>query len=148
MPDVDDMGPIDYLAVEFPAGSMDGTAFSMVEDLVNRHVIHILDIALVRKSPDGKVTVLEESEFDNHGLETFHGAASGVLGGEDLHEAGELLAPGAAAVILIYENTWAAPLARQLRQVGAQLLATGRIPVQAILAALDESEPQYATGGR
>ncbi|MFF5078079.1 DUF6325 family protein [Actinoplanes sp. NPDC000266] len=148
MPEVDELGPIDYLCVELPPGSMDGKAFSLLEDLVDRHIIRVLDIALVRKNPNGKVTVLEEAEFDVNGLGSFHGAASGVLGGEDLQEAGELLEPGAAAVILIYENTWAAPLARQLRHVGAQLLASGRIPVQQLIQALDDSEPQYAAKGR
>ncbi|GAA0468976.1 hypothetical protein Ade02nite_31830 [Paractinoplanes deccanensis] len=148
MPEVDEMGPIDYLCVEFPAGSMDGTAFPLLVDLVDRHIIRILDIALIRKDADGKVFALEESEFDINGLDAFHGAASGLLDGEDLREAGEVLAPGAAAVLLIYENTWAAPLARRLRLNGAQLVASGRIPVQALLAALDDTEPQYAAKER
>jgi hypothetical protein len=148
MPEVDEMGPIDYLAVEFPPESMDGTAFTLLEDLVDRHVIRVIDIALVRKNPNGRVTVLEEAEFDVNGLGSFHGAASGVLGGEDLQEAGELLEPGAAAVILVYENTWAAPLTRRLRHVGAQVLSSGRIPVLDLLAALDRSEPQHAAGRR
>jgi hypothetical protein len=148
MPEVDEMGPIDYLCVEFPPGSMDGTAFPLLVDLVDRHIIRVLDIALVRKEADGKVIALEEGEFDIHGLDAFHGARSGLLGEEDLREAGESLSPGASAVFLVYENTWAAPLARTLRRNGAQLVGGGRIPVQALLEALDESEPQYAAGSR
>jgi hypothetical protein len=142
--DLQEMGPIDYLCVEFPDGSLKGEAFPLLLDLVNRHLIRVLDIVFVRKNLNGTVTVMEGRDLDFAELSAFHGAASGVLGGDDLREVGEILTAGSAAVILVYENTWAAPLAVTLRRNGAQLVAGGRIPVQALLAALDETEATFA----
>ncbi|BAL86996.1 hypothetical protein AMIS_17760 [Actinoplanes missouriensis 431] len=141
--DLQDMGPIDYLCVEFPDGSLKGNAFPLLLDLVDRHIIRVLDIAFVRKNLDGTVTAMEGRDLDFEELGAFHGAASGMLGGDDLREAGEVLTAGSAAAILVYENTWAAPLAITLRRNGAQLVAGGRIPVQALLAALDETESAF-----
>ncbi|GAA2706422.1 DUF6325 family protein [Actinoplanes palleronii] len=140
--ELDVMGPVDYLCVEFPQGTLTGRALPMLLDLVDRRVIRVLDLLFVRKSPDGTVVALDGRELELSGLGAFHGAASGLLGGDDLREAGAILAPGAAAVLLVYENLWAAPLARQLRVSGAQLVAGGRIPVQGLLAALDAAESQ------
>jgi hypothetical protein len=148
-----EMGPIDYLCLEFPDGSLKGDAFPLLLDLVDRHLIRVLDIAFVRKNLDGSITAVEGRDLDFAELGAFHGAASGMLGGDDLRDAGEVLTAGSAAVILVYENTWAAPLAVTLRRNGAQLVAGGRIPVQALLAALDETESAFvpavsSLGGR
>ncbi|WP_433829854.1 DUF6325 family protein [Actinoplanes sp. CA-015351] len=141
--ELQEMGPIDYLCVEFPDGSLKGTAFPLLLDLVDRHIIRVLDIAFVRKNLDGTVTAVEGRDLDFDELSAFHGAASGMLGGDDLREVGAVLTAGSAAVLLVYENTWAAPLAVTLRRNGAQLVAGGRIPVQALLAALDETESAF-----
>ncbi|MFC7528683.1 DUF6325 family protein [Actinoplanes sp. GCM10030250] len=152
MRELEEMGPVDYLCVEFPDGSLNGTAFPLLLDLVDRGIIRVMDILFLRKEKNGTVVAVEGRDVDLAGLGAFHGAASGILGGDDLREAGEVLSPGAAAVLLVYENTWAAPLAVQLRRNGAQVVAGGRIPVQSLLAALDETEPEAAravsTGGR
>ncbi|BCJ45746.1 hypothetical protein GCM10010168_58340 [Actinoplanes ianthinogenes] len=145
MPELDELGPVDYLCIEFPQGSLTGKAFPQLLDLVDQHIIRVLDLLFVRKNQDGSVIALDGTELEIAGLGAFHGAASGILGGDDLGDIGEILAPGAAAVIMVYENTWAAPLARTLRDNGAQLVGGGRIPVQALLAALDATEPEQST---
>ena len=138
--DLDEMGPVDYLCIEFPAGSLTGDGLSMLADLVDRRIIRVLDLRFVRRGADGSLAVLGVDEIDRSGLGIFHGAASGILGGDDLAEAGRMLTPGSAAALLVYENLWAAPLATRLRRAGAQLVAGGRIPIQGLLAALDASE--------
>jgi hypothetical protein len=142
--DLDDMGPIDYLVVEFPGSRMTGEGLPMLVDLVDRGIIRILDLVFVKKELDGSVRGLAIADLDRDGkldLAVFEGAASGLLGQEDLDEAGGVLEPGSSAGLLVYENRWAAPLARELRRGGGQLVASGRIPVQAVLAALDATEP-------
>lgn len=137
-------GPIDYLVVEFPGSRMTGEGFPLLIDLVERGVIRILDLVFVSKAEDGSVSGLAIADVDGDGeldLAVFEGAASGLLGDDDVQEAGSVLEPGSSAGILVYENVWAAPLAAALRRGGGQLVASGRIPVQAVLAALDATEP-------
>lgn len=148
--DFEDMGPVDYLVVEFPGNRMTGEGFPLLVDLVDRNIIRILDLIFVRKDTDGSVTVLELSDVDGDeelDLTVFEGASSGLLGQDDVEEAGAALEPGNSAAVLVYENTWAAPLARAMRRSGAQLVAGGRIPVQALLASLDaiEDMPEQGT---
>ena len=135
--DLDAMGPIDYVVVEFPGNRMTGEAMPLLVDLVDRGVIRILDLAFVRRDLDGTVSGLTISDMDADGAEqfaVFEGASSGLLDDEDLAEAGGILEPGNAAGVVVYENTWAAPFAAALRRSGAQMVASGRIPVQALLA--------------
>ena len=141
---LDETGPIDYLVVEFPGNRMTGEAFPLLVDLVDRGLIRILDLVFVRKDLDGSVAGLELADLNGDGqldLSVFDGASSGLLGEDDIQEAGEAVQPGSSAGILIYENVWAAPFAAAVRGSGGQLVASGRIPIQAILAALDASEP-------
>jgi hypothetical protein len=116
----------------------------MLVDLVDRGIIRIIDLVFVKKELDGSVRGIAIADLDKDGkldLAVFEGAASGLLGQEDLDEAGGVLEPGSSAGILVYENRWAAPFAKELRRGGGQLVAYGRIPVQAVLAALDATEP-------
>jgi Family of unknown function (DUF6325) len=141
--DIDQMGPIDYLVLEFPGNKMTGGAFPLLVDLVDRGVVRILDLVFVRKEVDGSIVGLQLTDLDADGtldLTVFEGASSGLLGDGDIAEAGNVLEPGSSAGILVYENVWAAPLAREIRRSGGQLVASGRIPVQAVLAALDADE--------
>ena len=142
------MGPIDYLIVEWPAGSPpNGEAFPHLVDLVDRGVIRILDFSFVEKDEAGNVVGVDIADFDGDGtndLLVFAEASSGLLDEEDYAEAGAALEPGVAAAILVYENTWAAPFATALRKSGAQLVAYGRIPVNALIATLDELEAAEA----
>ncbi len=138
--ELDETGPIDYLVVEFPGNRMTGEGFPLLVDLVERGIIRILDLVFVTRDTDGSVTAVEISDFDDNGtldLAVFEGASSGLVGPEELAEAGSVIEPGSSAGILVYENVWAGPFAAALRRGGGQLVASGRIQVQAILAALD-----------
>ncbi|RZB19673.1 DUF1269 domain-containing protein [Streptomyces sp. F001] len=135
------MGPVDYLIIEFPGNRMTGEGLPLLVDLVEGGVIRIIDLVFVRKDADGSVDVLELREIgDELDLTVFEGASSGLLDQSDLDDAGTALEPGNSAAILVYENVWAAPLARALRRSGAQLVASGRISVDALLASLDATE--------
>lgn len=141
--DLYETGPIDYLVVEFPGSRMTGEGLPLLVDLVNSGTIRLLDLVFVQRALDGSVTALEIADFDNDGeldLAIFEGASSGLLGQDDVDEAASAIEPGSSAGILVYENAWAAPFAAALRRGGAQLVASGRIPVQAVLAALDAAE--------
>lgn len=140
---LDDIGPIDYLVVEFPGSRMTGEGLPLLVDLVDRGIIRILDLVFVKKELDGSVRGLAIADLDADGkldLAVFEGVSTGLLGQDDIDEAGNALEPGSSAGILVYENRWAAPFAAALRRGGAQLVASGRIPVQALLAALDAAE--------
>jgi hypothetical protein len=141
--ELDEMGPIDYIVVEFPQLKLNGEAFPLLLDLVDRGLIRILDLAFVAKGEDGQVTAMDLRDVDSRGefdLTVFEGASSGLLGEDDLSEAAQAMEPGSAAAVLVYENVWAGPFAAAVRRAGGQLVASGRIPVQAILAALGEGE--------
>ena len=143
-----EVGPVDYLVVEWPPGSPpNGEALPHLSDLVDRGVIRVLDFAFVEKDMEGGVFEVAIGDFDGDGtmdLAMFEGASSGLLDEEDYEEAGNAIEPGAAAAIVLYENTWAAPFATALRKSGAQLVASGRIPINAIIAKLDELEAAEA----
>jgi Family of unknown function (DUF6325) len=139
--ELQEMGPIDYVVIEWPGRQPTGEAAPIIVDLVERGIIRVLDLAFMTKAEDGTVAGIELAEVADEvaELKVFEGASSGLLGDEDLSEAGEALDPGTSAALLVYENTWAAPLATALRRSGGQLVAGGRIPVQAVLAALEEA---------
>ena len=136
------MGPIDYLIVEWPGRQPTGEALPHLIDLVDRGLIRILDLAFIAKGEDGSVAALEISELGDAigAFADFEGASSGLLGDDDVAEAGNALEPGTSAALLVFENSWAAPFAAAVRRSGGQLVASGRIPVQDVLAALDAVE--------
>jgi hypothetical protein len=142
--DLQEMGPIDYLIIEFPGSRMSGEGLPLLVDLVDRGIIRIMDLVFIRKLPEGKVIRVELAGTRMDGgdadLSMFEGASSGLLDQQDVDAAAEAIQPGSTAGLIIYENRWAAPLATALRRGGAQLVAGGRVPVQALLAALDAAE--------
>jgi uncharacterized protein DUF6325 len=140
--ELEEMGPIDYVLVEWPGRQPTGEAAPILVDLVERGIVRVLDLAFITKAEDGSVAGLEVSELGEPAQEmkVFEGASSGLLSDEDTAEAAKALEPGTSAALLVYENTWAAPFAAAVRRSGGQLVATGRIPVQAVLAALDVAE--------
>jgi len=141
--EIEGLGPIDYLVVEFPGDKFTGKAFPLLEDLVQRRLVTVYDLVLFRKAEDGTVTRLEPADLAVAGdvdMSAYDGVSSGLLDDEDVLAAAEAVLPGRVAGILLYENTWAAPFATALREAGGQLVASERIPVQAVLAVLDELE--------
>ena len=143
---VDQMGPIDFLVVEFPHRRMPGEGLRILVNLAERGIVRVLDLAFLRKEPDGTVRRVDVADLGPE-LAVFEGASSGLLDQEDLDNAAEAIAPDSAAGLLVYENRWAAPFAVAMRRGGGQLVASGRIPVQAILAALDATEHSQSERG-
>jgi uncharacterized membrane protein len=140
---LDEMGPIDYIVLEWPGRQPSGEVAPLLVDLVDRGIIRILDIAFMVKDEDGTVAAIDLAAVangDSAGFSEFEGASTGLLGDEDLQEAAAALEPGTSAAVLVWENRWAAPVAVALRKSGGQLVASGRLPVQAILASLDALE--------
>jgi hypothetical protein len=137
-----EMGPIDYLLVEWPDGQPTGEVAPHVIDLVDRGLIRVLDFSLIVKADDGSVATLEISDLGAEvaAFAAFRGASSGLLSEEDVTAAGDTLEPGSYAALLIFENSWAAPFATAVRRSGGQLVASGRIPIQAMLAALEAAD--------
>jgi hypothetical protein len=142
--DTDDieMGPIDYLLVEWPGKQPEGEIAPYLVDLVDRGMIRILDLVFLAKGDDGTIAAMEITDVGGEVAELaiFEGASSGLLDDEDLDEAGAALEPGTSAALLVYENTWAGPFAAAVRRSGGQLVASGRIPINDVLAALDAVE--------
>jgi len=141
--ELDQMGPVDYVVIEFPDGVHRAEAAPLLVELVDRGIIRILDLMFIQKDRDGTVSGLQIADLDGDGVNdfrVFEGASSGVLGDEDRDEAGRTLEPGSAALVILFENRWAAPFARAMRKAGGQLVSFGRIPTQGLLAALDAAE--------
>jgi hypothetical protein len=139
---VEELGPIDYLLVEWPDGKPTGEALPHLVDLVDRGLIRLLDLAFIAKAEDGSVAQIEIADLGGEVPEVavFAGVSSGLVSDDDVEEAGAVLERGTAAALLIYENRWAAPFAAAARRSGAQVVASGRIPVEDVLASLDALE--------
>lgn len=140
--DPNEMGPIDYILVEWPGRQPTGEAVPYLVDLVDRGLIRILDLTFIAKGEDGSVAVVEIADLGSEVAEfaAFEGASSGLIHDDDVEQAGGALEPGTSAALLVYENSWAAPFAGAVRRSGGQLVASGRIPVQDLLGALDAAE--------
>jgi Family of unknown function (DUF6325) len=142
-----DHGPIDYLAVEFPEARMRGEGLAALLDLVDRGIIRLLDLRAVTRESDGTFTAVAITDLDNDGtldLAIFEGVESGLLDDEDLQKAADLIEPGKVVALIVYENTWAIPFVNAMRRVGAELIASGRIPADEVIAALDSLEAEEA----
>jgi len=138
-----DVGPIDYLALEFPQARITGEGMAALIDLVERRIIRILDLRFVVRGKDDSFTAVELADLDHDGkldLAVFEGAQSGLLGDDDLAEAADLATQGSAVGILVYENIWAGPFVSAMYKAGAQVVSSGRIPVDAVVATLDQLE--------
>jgi hypothetical protein len=143
-----ELGPVDYLIVEWPPGKQPtGEGLGVLADLTDRGLIRVLDLAFVRKEQDGGVSGLAIMDIDSDGdldLVQFEGASSGLLGQEDYDEAGAALEPGASAAILLYENRWARPFVAAVARSGAQLVASGRISAGDLVGAAEALETTNA----
>jgi len=137
---IDQLGPVDYLVVEFPGSNFNGEIMPELVDLVQRGIIRVLDLVLIKKEEDGSYDALEFDEIEDSALgdlREFERELADVLSEEDIISAADALEPGSTAGLLVYENLWAAPFASAVRRSGGQLVANGRIPVQALLAVLE-----------
>jgi len=137
-----EVGPIDYLLIEWKGRQPNGEVAPVVVDLVERGLIRILDLAFITKDEEGNVAMLELADLGGEVAElaVFEGASSGLLGDDDVEQAGDVLQPGTSAALLVFENTWAAPFVSAVRRSGGELVASGRIPAEDVLAALDAAE--------
>jgi Family of unknown function (DUF6325) len=139
----DELGPIDYLAVEFSDGRITGEDASLLLDAVDRGVLRVLDLEFVAKGPDGALRRVDLDELQNPegvDLNVWRGAFSGLLDESDLGEIGSRLQAGSIAAIVIYENLWTITLDSVLHQHGARLVGDGRIAPEEVLAALEETD--------
>lgn len=137
-----ELGPIDFIVIEYANGMPTGEALPYLLDLIDRDLIRVLDFGLVARSQDGSHRALDLRELGAAGdaaLSVFDGAQTGLLDDEDLAQVAGVIGNGSVGAIIVYENTWAAPFATALRRAGAQLVSSGRIPVQAVLEALEAS---------
>jgi hypothetical protein len=133
-------GPIDYVLLEFPGDRLTGRTAEVLLDLVDRGIVRIYDILVLRKAEDGTVSnvALDGSENDRlGGFSAFAGARSGMLNADDEAEAGEAITAGTTAVVIVYENSWAIPFVAAALEVGGGLVAGSRIPATDVMAALD-----------
>jgi hypothetical protein len=138
---VDELGPVDYLVVRFPAeeANFSGAMASELKRLIDGNTIRVLDLVMILKAEDGSVEASELRDADDSqvgGLRALERDLAMLLAEEDIEEIGASLGPGSAAAVLVWENTWAAPFGSAIRRSGGELLATGRIPTQALIAAV------------
>jgi uncharacterized protein DUF6325 len=142
--ELDEMGPIDYMVIEFPHGRLTGEGLPLLVDLVDRGIVRLLDVIFFRKLEGGTIVRIDVTRGDGEALRVFQGASSGLLDQGDIDAAAGVIDTDSMAGIVLYENRWAAPLATALRRGGAQLVAGGRIPVQALLASIEAAEAAEA----
>jgi hypothetical protein len=149
--DVNELGPVDYLVVEFPAdaANFSGQMATELRALIESGVVRLLDLLFLQKNLDGSVEGFETHDFGDGELEELRAletALAMLLAEEDIESIGAALEPGSVAAVLVWENAWAAPFGSAVRHSGGQLVASGRIPIQALAAAL-EAEEQTITEG-
>lgn len=144
---VDELGPVDWIVVEFPGSKFNGQIASALRDLVERDLVRVLDLLVLKKDADGSLEAFELSDLDEGEIGELRGYESELamlLSEEDVTSLAAAIEPGSSAGVLVWENTWAAPFASAVRRSGGQLVASGRIPIQALLAAIEVDENEEA----
>lgn len=146
---IDELGPVDYLVVEFPAGHQNFTG-EMAEELLKLHdagLVRVMDLVLIGKGEDGTVMAQELGDLDDLGqLGRIEAELAETLAEADVLAFGEVMEPGSMGAVLVYENLWAAHFGAAVRHAGGQLVANGRIPIQALIAAIEADEAQMTQG--
>jgi len=140
---LDELGPVDYLVVEFPAGESNFTGEMVTEllALVESGTIRVIDVLILTKNDDGTVEAMELSDVEELGpLQSIESELAELLAADDVEQLAAAMDPGSTAGVLIWENLWAAPFASAARRSGGQLIANGRIPIQAIIASIEADE--------
>jgi hypothetical protein len=148
----DVLGPVDWLVVEFPAEKADfsGAMAQELQSLVERELVRVLDLVFIRKDEDGSIDVDELSDVPEGAVGDFQAAEAEMamlLAEDDVVAVGEALEPGSIAAVLVYENTWAGPFAASVRRSGGQLIDSGRIPTQALIAAIEAEDQEPVKEG-
>ena len=144
---IDHLGPVDYLVVEFPGSNFNGEIMPELVDLVERGVVRVLDLVVIKKDEDSTFEAFEFADIEDGvlgELRELEREFADLLSEDDIAAVVDAMEPGSTAGLLIYENLWAAPLASAVRRSGGQLVASGRIPVQALLAVLEDSASEDA----
>ena len=153
--DVEELGPVDWIVIEFPGSRFNGEIAPALVDLVERDLVRVLDLLVLKKEADGSVEAFELADLDDDetgGLRTFEAGLAMLVSEDDVVAAAEALDAGSSAALVVWENTWAAPFGAAVRQSGGQLVASGRIPIQSILAAIaadedDDGDDEIDGGG-
>lgn len=143
MSDLDVHGPIDFVLIEFPGDGLTGAPADALLDLVERGVVRVYDLLVVRKDDDGSFSGIDITDLaDDHlgGFAAFAGARSGLLDDDDLRQAADAMEPGTVAALVVYENVWAIPFVSAAREAGGELIASARIPAGDVMDALDALE--------
>lgn len=144
---VDELGPVDWLVVEFEGSKLNGEVAPILKDYVDRDLIRILDLLFLKKDEDGSVEAFEASDLDDSEigeLRSYEKELAMLLSEQDVADLMETIEPGSSAAVLVWENLWAAPFGAAVRHAGGQLVASGRIPIQAIVAAMESDEEEGA----
>jgi hypothetical protein len=146
---VDELGPVDYIVVEFPGSKFSGEIAPALRDLVERGLVRVLDLLVIKKEQDGTVDAFELSDLDDTEigeLRRHEGDLAMLLSEDDVKAVAAAVEPGSSAGVLVWENSWAAPFASAVRHSGGQLVASGRIPIQALAAAVEADEDHDTEG--
>ena len=144
---IDELGPVDWIVVEFPGSKFNGEIAPALRDLVQRRLIRVLDLLVLKKEEDGSLEAFELSDLDPGEvgeLRAYENELAMLLSEDDVTAAAAAVEPGSTAALLVWENRWAAPFGSAVRRAGGQLVASGRIPVQALLAAVEDADSDEA----
>jgi hypothetical protein len=147
---VDELGPVDWIVVEFPGSRFNGEIVPALVDLVQRDLVRVLDLLVLKKDDDGTLEAFELSDLDDRevgGLRSYESELAMLLSEEDVTSLAAAIDPGSSAAVLVWENAWAAPFGSAVRRSGGQLVASGRIPTQALLAAIEAEQEEVADEG-
>ena len=142
---IDELGPVDWIVVEFPGSKFNGEIAPALQDLVQRGTVRVLDLLMLKKDTDGSLEAFELSDLDPSEvgeLRSYEKNLAMLLSEDDVTAVAAAVEPGSSAAVLVWENLWAAPFASAVLRSGGQLVASGRIPIQALLAALEADDDE------
>jgi hypothetical protein len=146
----DELGPVDWIVVEFPGSKFKGEIAPELQSLVERNIVRVLDLLIMKKDEDGSLEAFELSDLDDSELgaiRSYETELAMLLSEDDVTAIAAAVAPGSTAAVLVWENTWAAPFGSAVRRAGGQLVASGRIPIQALLAVIEEDDERLTEEG-